>query len=104
PVAPPAATRPHTRAERFVFAQLYETLIHVDCQGRVLPALARSWEQGPDGHWTVTLRSDARFWDGAPVTTRDALASWRARDSSLARATTALADRGPSTDPSGLSF
>ena len=104
PVDPAHAPLPHNLAERFVFAQLYETLIHVDCQGRVLPALARSWEQGPDGHWTVTLRSDARFWDGAPVTTRDALASWRARDSSLARAITALDDRALSIDPSGLSF
>src|SRR5207247_6628914 len=43
-------------------------------------------------------------WDGAPVTTRDALASWRARDSSLARAITALDDRALSIDPSGLSF
>src|SRR5438309_10855097 len=104
PVDPAHAPLPRNVAERFVFAQLYETLIHVDCQGRVLPALARSWEQGPDGHWTVTLRSDARFWDGAPVTTRDALASWRARDSSLARAITALDDRALSIDPSGLSF
>ena len=31
-------------AERFVFAELYETLIRVDCAGRVLPGLAQSWE------------------------------------------------------------
>src|SRR5204862_74327 len=78
--------------------------IRVDCQGRVLPALARSWEQGPEGRWTVTLRSDARFWDGAPVTARDMLAAWRARDSSLARAVMVPDDRVLSIDPSGLSF
>jgi len=76
----------------------------VDCQGRVLPALARSWEPGPEGRWTVTLRSDARFWDGAPVTAQDVLAAWRARDSSLARAVTVPDDRALSIDPTGLSF
>ena len=104
PVDPAHAPLPRNVAERFVFAQLYETLIRVDCQGRVLPALARSWERGPEGRWTVTLRSDARFWDGAPVTARDMLAAWRARDSSLARAVMVPDDRVLSIDPSGLSF
>jgi len=104
PVDPAHAPLPRNVAERFVFAQLYETLVRVDCQGRVLPALARSWEQGPEGRWTVTLRSDGRFWDGAPVTARDVLAAWRARDSSLARAITVPDDRVLSIDPSGLSF
>src|SRR5947208_1850242 len=104
PIDPAHAPLPRNVAERFVFAQLYETLIRVDCRGRVLPALARSWEQGPEGRWTVTLRSDARFWDGAPVTARDMLAAWRARDSSLARAVMVPDDRVLSIDPSGLSF
>src|SRR6266566_1170264 len=104
PVDPAHAPLPRNVAERFVFAQLYETLIRVDCRGRVLPALARSWEQGPEGRWTVTLRSDARFWDGAPVTAQDVLAAWRARDSSLARAVTVPDDRALSIDPTGLSF
>ena len=104
PIDPAHAPLPRNVAERFVFAQLYETLIRVDCQGRVLPALARSWEQGPEGRWTVTLRSDARFWDGAPVTAQDVLAAWRARDSSLARAVTVPDDRALSIDPTGLSF
>jgi len=104
PIDPAHAPLPRNVAERFVFAQLYETLIRVDCRGRVLPALARSWEQGPEGRWTVTLRSDARFWDGAPVTAQDVLAAWRARDSSLARAVTVPDDRALSIDPTGLSF
>ena len=79
-------------AERFVFAELYETLIRVDCAGRVLPGLAQSWEASGD-RWTFTLRDDARFWDGAPVTARDVVAAWRARDSALAQSTTILSDR-----------
>jgi len=79
-------------AERFVFAELYETLIRVDCAGRVLPGLAQSWEASGD-RWTFTLRDDARFWDGAPVTARDVVAAWRARDSALAQSATILSDR-----------
>jgi len=104
PVDPAHAPVPYNVAERFVFAQLYETLIRVDCQGRVLPALARSWGQGAAGRWTITLRADARFWDGAPVTARDVLAAWRARDASTAQAITILDDRTLGIDPSGLSF
>src|SRR2546423_13661049 len=104
PVDPAHAPLPRNVAERFVFAQLYETLIRVDCQGRVLPALARSWEPGPEGRWTVTLRSDARFWDGAPVTAQDVLAAWRARDSSLARAVTGPGDPAVTIRPPGPSF
>src|SRR5213078_699640 len=62
-------------AERFVFAELYETLIRVDCAGRVLPGLAQSWEASGD-RWTFTLRDDARFWDGAPVTERAPGGDW----------------------------
>src|SRR2546423_9035153 len=79
-------------AERFVFAELYETLIRVDCAGRVLPGLAQSWEASGD-RWTFTLRDDARFWDGAPVTARDVIASWRARDSAFAQSATVVSDR-----------
>jgi Bacterial extracellular solute-binding proteins, family 5 Middle len=65
-------------AERFVFRQLYETLIRVDCQGQPQPGLARSWASAESGHdWTFTLRPDATFWDGLPVTASDVAAAWR---------------------------
>src|SRR2546430_16759011 len=38
-------------------SELYETLIRVDCAGRVLPGLAQSWE-GSGDRWTFTLRDD----------------------------------------------
>ncbi len=58
--------------ERLVFHQLYETLVRFDCGGRALPALAESWTSSEGGRrWAFTLRSDAQFWDGAPVTARD---------------------------------
>jgi hypothetical protein len=76
---------PRSDAERLVFRQLYETLVRVDCSGRLTPGLAESWVSSDSGRrWTFTLRRGAQFWDGVPVTARDVLASWRARDTALA--------------------
>ena len=91
PVDPAHAPAPRNDAERLVFAQLYESLLRVDCQGRALPALARSWSQDGD-RWTFALREGARFWDGAPVTAVDVVAAWRSRDSGLARVVTIADD------------
>ncbi len=71
-VDPTHAPVPRNDAERLVFRHLYETLVRFDCQGRAEPALAESWTSSDGGRrWTFTLRSDAQFWDGAPVTARD---------------------------------
>ncbi len=92
-VDPAHAPAPRNDAERLAFAQLYETLIRVDCQGRIVPGLARAWDDASRDGWTFTLRDDARFWDGAPVTARDIVAAWRVRDSALARAVTIADER-----------
>jgi hypothetical protein len=56
---------------------VYETLIRVDCRGRVRPGLAASWRLDADGRtWLLTLRDDARFSDGRPVTPADVRAGW----------------------------
>ena len=81
PVDPAHAPAPENDAERLVFRQLYETLIRVDCLGRVLPGLAESWTRDVVSRpWTFTLRTDARFWDGAPVSARDVVAAWAGED------------------------
>jgi len=83
-VDPAHAPAPMTDAERMAFRQLYETLVRLDCTGAPQPALAESWTSGESGRrWSFTLRSDARFWDGTPVTARDVIASWTAGDSAL---------------------
>lgn len=74
PERAPAAAEP---AERLVFGQLYQTLVQVDCEGRVRPGLAESWSHDDDGRrWSFTLRPDIRFWDGSPVTARSVARSW----------------------------
>jgi hypothetical protein len=66
-------------AERFVFAQVYETLIDLDCQARARPALAASWTfDATKTRIALTLRDNARFSTGRAVTAGDVLAAWRA--------------------------
>ena len=58
-----------------VVGNLYDRLIDTDpgAPGQLKPALALSWEVGADGlTYTLTLRPDAHFADGAPVTAADA--------------------------------
>ena len=61
------------------------------------------WEAAGD-RWTFTLRDDARFWDGAPVTARDVVAAWRARDSAFAQSATVLSDRMIGVRPPAAPF
>jgi hypothetical protein len=71
------APRPSNDSERLLFRQVYETLIRSDCRGRAVPGLAGSWRLDGDGRtWIVTLRDNARFSDGSPVTAMDVQASW----------------------------
>ena len=76
-INPANAPRPANESERLLFRQLYETLVRVDCNGQVGPGLAASWRLDADGRaWIVSLRENARFDDGTPVTAADVRASW----------------------------
>lgn len=71
------APSPTNAGERLLFRQLYETLVRVDCDGRLRPGLAASWRLDPTGRtWIVTLDERAEFTDGTPVTTADVVSSW----------------------------
>lgn len=97
-VDPAHAPAPQNAAERLVFRQLYETLVRIDCDGNVQPALATSWSVDPAGRlWQFRLRPGARFTDGAAVTAATIAEAWSADASSAARAAagvTGLADGG----------
>jgi hypothetical protein len=86
-VDPAHAPVPVNDAERTVFANLYETLTRVTCEGDVRPGLAESWQRLDEGRrWRVRLRPGAVFWDGTPADAGAVLAAWR-RNEPLARAT-----------------
>lgn len=57
-----------------VATQLFDTLVVATPDGEYEPSLATSWETEGDT-WTFTLRDDAVFHDGVPVTAADAKAS-----------------------------
>jgi hypothetical protein len=82
----PEATNP---AERLAFAQTYETLIDVDCEGRARPGLAALWTLDlTRTRITLSLRKGARFWSGKPATASEIVAAWgatAARSTSSAR-------------------
>jgi hypothetical protein len=66
-------------SEDLVFRQLYETLVQVDCDGRIWPGLARSWGSREFGRvWVFTLRDSAYFSDGTPVTASQVRDAWLA--------------------------
>jgi ABC-type transport system substrate-binding protein len=50
-------------------ANMYDRLVYLDADGKIEPWLATKWTTSPDGKtWTFTLRHDAKFHDGTPVT------------------------------------
>ncbi len=102
-IDPANAPHPSNESERLLFRQLYETLVRVDCNGRVEPGLAASWRLDANrSTWIVTLRDKARFSDGTSVTAADVMSGWsigrsgaelRPEVRRLVRAVSALDDR-----------
>ena len=80
-VQPNRAPIPHNGSERMVFAQLYETLVQVDCAGEARPGLAERWTCTEDSTvWVFTIREGARFWDGSRITAEDVRRAWFANE------------------------
>ena len=63
---------------------IYDTLFGTDAAGRVQPQMVEKWSRSADGKsWSFTLRDGLAFHDGAPVTSRDVVASlqrWAVKD------------------------
>ena len=76
-VGPEFAPWGHNASEDRVFRGLYETLITIDCTGRVGEGLALTWKSEEGGsRWVFDLRDGARFSDGSPVRAGDVVTSW----------------------------
>src|SRR2546422_253125 len=63
---------------------VYDTLFALDANFKVQPQMVDTWTMTDNGlTYTFTLRRGLKFHDGAPVTSRDVIASikrWGARD------------------------
>ena len=56
---------------------IFSGLVRLNQQLQVVPDLAESWQVSPDGTiYTFTLRSDAAFASGKPLTAQDVKYSW----------------------------
>jgi len=58
-----------------VARHLYDSLVQVDADGRLQPALAESWRTIDPLTWEFRLRRGVRFHDGQPLTAEDVIAS-----------------------------
>ena len=64
--------------EANILLDLFEGLTRVDGTGRIVPAVARSWDVAPDGMtWTFHLRPEAKWSDGTPVLAGDFVYGFR---------------------------
>ena len=64
--------------ENDVLQDIYEGLVTTSASGELIPGAAERWQVSADGKtWTFTLRDDARWSDGAPVTADDFVQAFR---------------------------
>ncbi|HYD29380.1 MAG TPA: peptide ABC transporter substrate-binding protein [Azospirillaceae bacterium] len=67
-----------TLPEYYIELDLFEGLLTSSASGEPVPGVAESWAISEDGRvYTFSLRRDAKWSDGAPVTARDFVFSWR---------------------------
>jgi Bacterial extracellular solute-binding proteins, family 5 Middle len=79
-VDPRRAPIPANDAERVTFLLLYPGLLAMNCEGRVVADLARSWEEQAGGRaWTFRLDEGRHFSDGVPLTAWSVVEAWRLR-------------------------
>lgn len=81
-----------------VASLVYDTLLAMGPDGALSPKLATEWERVSDTEVTFTIREDATFHDGTPVTADDVVASLsRIMDPESTLAKTALLSTGTVT-------
>jgi hypothetical protein len=76
-VSPGSAPAPANDAERLLFAQLYDTLVRVDCTGAVLPGIAAAWSDSGGIVWRFAIHRNLEFSDGAPIDAAAVMRSWQ---------------------------
>ena len=60
-----------------VIRDLFEGLVNQDEKGNLIPGVATRWQSNDNRVWTFTLRDNARWSDGTPVTAQDFVYSWQ---------------------------
>ncbi|ECU7016473.1 oligopeptide ABC transporter substrate-binding protein OppA [Salmonella enterica subsp. enterica serovar Anatum] len=60
-----------------VIRDLFEGLVNQNEKGEIIPGVASQWKSNDNRIWTFTLRDDAQWADGTPVTAQDFVYSWQ---------------------------
>lgn len=60
-----------------VMRDLFEGLTNQDAHGKIVPGVAQSWNSNDNKTWVFTLRKDARWSNGEPVSAQDFVYSWQ---------------------------
>ncbi|RPD97808.1 peptide ABC transporter substrate-binding protein [Candidatus Pantoea deserta] len=60
-----------------VIRDLFEGLTNQDAKGNIVPGVAESWSSSDNKTWIFTLRSNAKWSNGEPVTAQDFVFSWQ---------------------------
>ncbi|AMG58735.1 peptide ABC transporter substrate-binding protein [Pantoea vagans] len=60
-----------------VIRDLFEGLTNQDAQDKIVPGVAQSWSSNDNKTWVFTLRNNARWSNGDPVTAQDFVYSWQ---------------------------
>lgn len=63
--------------ESNVMRNLLEGLVETDNNGQLVPGVAQQWQSKEGRIWTFTLRDNARWSNGQPVTAQDFVYSWQ---------------------------
>jgi oligopeptide transport system substrate-binding protein len=66
-----------TASANLLGLDLYEGLTRLDAAGSVVPGVAISWQRTATDTWVFTLRRDAKWSDGHPVTAADFVYAWQ---------------------------
>ena len=60
-----------------VIRDLFEGPVNQNEKGELTPGVATRWQSNDNRIWTFTLRDDAKWSDGTPVTAQDFVYSWQ---------------------------
>lgn len=93
-------------ASRVPMAMIYETLTERDDHGKIVGSLAEKWDVSPDGKtYTFTLRPNAKFSDGSPITADDVKFSFeRAKTGQVLKTQLAVLDKVEATSTNTVTF
>jgi hypothetical protein len=71
---------PANDTELLLYRMTFDTPVRLDCLGRALPGLAKSWVKDSTRRaWILTLKDEAQRYPDSPMSAHDIVAAWNER-------------------------